>query len=86
MDSRVVKIGRWEVAKISRFADKKTSCAVLVRAHHFPHLADRAQNFLNVVNLSSLCRCATFGAIRLRFPGANPEKLIFLTPKSLQSA
>jgi len=22
----------------------------------------------------------SFGAIRLRFPGANPEKLIFLTP------
>ena len=56
---------------------KRTGCAGLVRAPILPHLAERAQNFLNVER----CMCTIFGPGSLLFAGVIPKRLLFRTPR-----
>ena len=48
---------------------------------HFPHLAESAQKFQNVVALD-LRMCTEFGQNKLGFAGVIPERLMFSDPQS----
>jgi len=68
----LVNIGRWEVAGIANQKESSPFC---------PHLADHAQNLLNIVALD-LCVCITSCPDWLGFARVVTETLLFSDHKS----